>query len=190
MTNLTHVGVPSLLTCCFPMLFAPVFASNEDREEEKVAGMPSSALLVTSNARGKKVRTRGASGILNVLAAILPSVVNNVISNVAIAIPPPIPPCEVAPGTGDKEVEVKSVPAMTLRTTLPGILHACFQIAVILNTSRTCIFARSELVAYILSDVARADTSAIVRGGMLSGLEVKLLSDDDSAGLNGREEAW
>ena len=191
MTNLTHVGVASLLTCCFPMLFAPLFSvkEEEEREEEKVAGSPSSALLVTSNARGKKVRTSGASGMLNILAAILPSVVSNVISNVAITIPPPIPPCELAPGTGDKEVEVNSVPAMTLRTTLPGILHACFQIAVILNTNRTCIFARSELVAYILSDEARADTSAIVRGGMLSDFEVKL-NDLDSTGFNGREEAW
>jgi hypothetical protein len=72
--------------------------------EEEVVDEPSSALLVTSNARGKKVRTSGASGILNMLAAILPKVVISVICNVAIAIPPPIPP-PVAPGMVDEEVE-------------------------------------------------------------------------------------
>ena len=69
-------------------------------------------------ARGKRVETSGERGVERREARIEPRVVSNVMWRVA--------------GKGER-----IVPAMTLMTTLPGMLQACFQMAVMESTAMT-----------------------------------------------------
>jgi hypothetical protein len=87
---------------------------------------------VIARARGNRAETSGERGVDKREARIEPIVVSNVM-------------CRVA-GKGER-----IDPAMTLTTTLPGMLHACFQMAVMDRTAITWRRPWGELSAYDLS---------------------------------------